>query len=107
MINFFKKRSQDTNNSDFDDIDKQILLYVYNKSKFESNTTLTNHHLYRVINLDSQVLINSRVTRLVIDGYLRKSTDTKDIRFTYVNITNLGVETLKKLRLINSVTVNS
>lgn len=107
MINFFKKPTQNTNNLDLDDIDTEILLYVYNKSKLESDTTLTTHQLYRAISLDSQVLINSRVTRLVIDGYLRKSTDTKDIRFTYVNITNLGIETLKKLRLINIVTSNS
>lgn len=106
LINLFKKRSQNTNILDFDDVDKEILLYVYKKSRLESDATLTTHQLYRAISLDSPVLINSRVTRLVIDGYLRKSTDTKDIRFTYVNITNLGIETLKKLRLINTVTSN-
>lgn len=107
MLNFFKRSALNTDTFVFDDADKEILLYVYNKVKLESETTVTFHQLYRVINVDSQVLISSKINRLVLDGYLIKTIDTKDIRFTYLNITNLGIETLKKLRLINIVIENS
>ena len=96
MLTLFGKYNNTVNDVYLDGDDVHILLYVYNKLKVEQVANLTLYSVTHGVKVGSPVLANIKLTRLVLDGFLFKNVDVKDIRFSYVNITSRGVQILKE-----------
>ncbi len=100
MLTLFGKYNNTVNDVYLDGDDVHILLYVYNKLKVEQVANLTLYSVTHGVKVGSPVLANIKLTRLVLDGFLFKSVDTKDIRFAYVSITSRGIQILKDKKFI-------